>query len=79
MWTAGARARRAGGFDPSVDLVDGEEERRKDHGDDRHELHQDVERGARGVLEGVADRVAGDGGLEDLRLLGRDLCKSGEW
>eukprot|EP00976_Prorocentrum_cordatum_P078427 1183109-Prorocentrum_minimum.AAC.1 len=39
-------------------VVDGHEEVAEDERDDRHQLHQDVERGAGGVLEGVADGVA---------------------
>ena len=39
-------------------------------GDHRHELDQNVERRAGGVLEGVAHGVADDGGLLLLALLG---------
>ena len=46
--------------DPAA-AVDGHEEVRKHDRDDGHELHDDVERGARRVLEGVADGVADDG------------------
>src|SRR5687767_12207764 len=34
-----------------------QEQRPEDDGDDRHQLQEDVEAGARGVLEGIAHRV----------------------
>ena len=37
----------------------------EDQPDDRHQLDEDVERGTRGVLEGVTDRVADHRGLVD--------------
>ena len=40
-----------------------DDERHEDEAQDRHELHQDVERRAGGVFERVADGVADDGGL----------------
>ena len=42
------------------------EEGREHEGLDRHQLDEDVEGRPGGVLERVPDRVAGDGGLEDL-------------
>mmetsp|Transcript_1898 Transcript_1898/g.4628 ORF Transcript_1898/g.4628 Transcript_1898/m.4628 type:complete len:999 (+) Transcript_1898:220-3216(+) len=45
----------------SVTVVDRHEEVGKHNGDDGHELHHDVERGARGVLEGVANGVPNNG------------------
>lgn len=41
----------------------GGEEGRKDERLDSHELDEDVERGARGVLERIANGVADDGSL----------------
>jgi hypothetical protein len=46
--------RLAGHVEVALAVVDGHEEVGEDEGDDRHELHEDVERGARGVLQGVA-------------------------
>src|SRR5687768_9001387 len=53
------------------ELEDESHEHDRDH---RHELDQDVEAGAAGVLEGVADGVAGDGGLVGERALALDLA-----
>src|SRR6266540_3800664 len=51
------RRRRGRPADLSAD-----EEGGQDEGDRRQQLDEDVERGAGRVLEGVADRVADDGG-----------------
>mmetsp|Transcript_9186 Transcript_9186/g.37550 ORF Transcript_9186/g.37550 Transcript_9186/m.37550 type:complete len:343 (+) Transcript_9186:60-1088(+) len=56
----------------SLSIVNGHEKVGKDEGDDRHELHEDVERGAGGVLEGVADGVTDDGSLVELGALALD-------
>mmetsp|Transcript_28123 Transcript_28123/g.68250 ORF Transcript_28123/g.68250 Transcript_28123/m.68250 type:complete len:214 (+) Transcript_28123:330-971(+) len=62
------RRHGAGGeaSDQPAAVVDREEERREHDGEDGHQLHQNVERGAGGVLERVAHRVAGDGRLVDV-------------
>lgn len=45
------------------DVLDGKEEVGEDEGDDGHELHEDVERRAGGILERIAHGVTHDGGL----------------
>ena len=61
----------AGKIEQTLSVVDRDEKVGEDEGDDGHELHEDVERGAGGVLEGVADGVADDGGLVGLGALDR--------
>mmetsp|Transcript_45299 Transcript_45299/g.92485 ORF Transcript_45299/g.92485 Transcript_45299/m.92485 type:complete len:879 (+) Transcript_45299:186-2822(+) len=51
-------AGKATSVEETVAVVDAHEEVGEDDGDDGHELHDDVERGPRGVLERVAHRVA---------------------
>mmetsp|Transcript_25528 Transcript_25528/g.85568 ORF Transcript_25528/g.85568 Transcript_25528/m.85568 type:complete len:442 (-) Transcript_25528:1173-2498(-) len=53
--------------------VDGHEIVSEHERDDRHELHHDVDGGARGVLERVADGVADDGRLVQVRALALGL------
>ncbi len=47
----------------AIALVDGHEEARKDQGNDGHQLHHNVQRRAGRVLQGIANRVADNGGL----------------
>ncbi len=46
-----------------------DDETREDDGDDRDQFDEDVEGRAGGVLEGIADGVADDGGLVGLAAL----------
>ena len=50
-------------LEEALAAVDALEVLREHQGQDGHELHEDVERRARRVLEGVADRVADDAGI----------------
>merc|ERR1711966_40325 len=64
-----AATRELARAEQAVAVVGRHEEVSEDDRDDRHELHHNVERRARGVLEGVAHRVADDGGSVHIGLL----------
>ena len=53
----------------ALSIVYGHEKVGEDEGEDRHELHEDVERGAGGILEGITDGIAHDGSLVALGTL----------
>jgi len=57
------------GTEEAVSVIDGHEEVSKDDADDGHELHNNVERGARCVLEGVANSVTHNSSGVGRRLL----------
>ena len=69
---ASAQRLVAGKIEQTLSVVDRDEEVGEDEGEDGHELHDDVERGAGGILEGIADGVTDDGSLVELGALALD-------
>mmetsp|Transcript_103609 Transcript_103609/g.298393 ORF Transcript_103609/g.298393 Transcript_103609/m.298393 type:complete len:434 (+) Transcript_103609:257-1558(+) len=68
-----ADERHDGAHIPELPVFFAIDDRRDEEGDHCHELEQDVQRRARGVLEGVTDGVAHHAGLALIRLLDADL------